>query len=202
MKMKKFLSAAISLCLALFIVLGLCSCGYSNEIVPCENIVKAITDSEIGLPAGKIYSASAGEGESGYIPDSLLNSLFGGGGKISLFDSWIDYSFFMPSLAHPCEIVVILCDTPENAKDTARLLCRRLNTIKSVKGDKDSATPYSSAPQKKTAPNNANGSPSTVLPDYSAYLDGAEVTISRNYVLLIISSDTAAAKKTALALIG
>lgn len=178
--MKNFLSAAISLCLALFTVLGLCSCGYSNEIVPCENIVKAITDSEIGLPAGKIYSASAGEGESGYIPDSLLNSLFGGGGKISLFDSWIDYSFFMPSSVHPCEIVVILCNSPENAKDTARLLCRRLNTIRNVKDDSQ----------------NINAT------DLALYLDGAEVTISRNYVLLIISSDTAAAKKTALALIG
>ena len=195
--MKKFLSAAISLCLALFIVLGLCSCGYSNEIVPCENIVKAITDSEIGLPAGKIYSASAGEGESGYIPDSLLNSLFGGGGKISLFDSWIDYSFFMPSSAHPCEIVVILCDSPENAKDTARLLCRRLNTIKSVKGDGNRATPFGITEAQNGAQQNDESSP-----DYSAYLDGAEVTISRNYVLLIISSDTAAAKKTALALIG
>lgn len=200
--MKTLFARAASLILVFLIFFSLTSCTYSTELVSCEEIVRAIAENEVGLPAGKIYSASAGEGEDDYIPDSLLNSLFGGGGKISLFDSWIDYSFFMPSSAHPCEIVVILCDSPENAKDTARLLCRRLNSIRTIKGDKDSATPYSSEPQKKTAPNNADGSPPTVLPDYSAYLDGAEVTISRNYVLLIISSDTAAAKKCALTLIG
>jgi hypothetical protein len=60
------------------------------------------------------------------------------------------------------------------------LLCRRLNTIRKVKDDSQ----------------NINAT------ELAAYLDSSEVTISRNYVLLIISSDTAAAKKTALALIG
>ena len=200
--MKMLFARVASLILVFLVFFSLTSCLYSTELVPCDEILDAMISGEIALPAGKVYSSKAREGEKGYISASLMRALYGGEGSQELISGWIEYSFFLPDSDHPCELAVILCDSPENAKDTARLLCRRLNTIKTIKGDKDSATPYSSAPQKKTAPNNASGSPSTVLPDYSAYLDGAEVTISRNYVLLIISSDTAAAKKTALALIG
>ena len=178
--MKTLFARAASLILVFLIFFSLTSCTYSTELVSCEEIVRAIAENEVGIPAGKIYSASAGEGEDDYIPDSLVNSLFGEGGRLALFDGWVDCAFFMPSSSHPCEIVAILCDTPETAKDTARLLCRRLNTIRNVKG----------------------GSQNINTTDLAVYLDSAEVTISRNYVLLIISSDTAAAKKCALAMIG
>lgn len=166
----KIIAAAL---LAASLLLSLFSCAYSDKIVPCEEIIEALTKAEINLPAGKIYSSSAKEGESDYIPPSLINSLFGEGGRIALLDGWLDYAFFMPSSSHPCEFVAILCDTPSTAKDTARLLCHRLNTIKKVKCSED----------------------------FAAYLDSAEVTICRNYVLLIISSDTATAKKSAMTLL-
>ena len=188
-KTKKLFRAAISLCLALSLIISLCSCLYSDELIPCVDIVTAMTELEVGLPAGKIYSHSAKEGEIGYIPDSLLSSLFGGGEMITLFDGWIDYAFFMPSSAHPCEFVVILCDTPTTAKDTARLLSRRLNTLRNANKSNISSA------------NRANAD-STYHLETVAYLDNAAVTISRNYVLLIISSDTPAAKKKALAMIG
>ena len=160
----------------ILLVATLCSlpaCVSSGNTATSVDIVKAITASEIGLPAGKLYSSSAREGESGYISESLLNSLFGNGSRPALLDGWIDYAFFMPTSSHPCEFVAILCDTPTTATDTARLLCARLNTIKRVKTDSQ----------------------------YAHYLDNAEVTICRNYVLLIISSDTEAAKKTAISMV-
>ena len=155
----------------------LSSCAYSSEIVPCYDIICALTSLEISLPAGKTYSHDATEGEDEYISESLLCALFAEGGDIPLLESWIDYALFLPSSNHPCEFIVILCDTPSSAKDTARLLCRRLNTIKSVKKESEHA-------------------------EYDVYLDNAEVIISRNYVLLIISSDSTAAKKKALSMIG
>lgn len=170
-KRKSRLFAAILLIFAA--LLSLCACAHADKTVPCVDIVKAVTNIEIGLPAGKIYSSTADEGEEGYIPDSLLSSLFGEGKHISLFDGWIDCAFFMPSSAHPCEIVAILCDTPVTADDTARLLYRRLNTVKTVKSEEK----------------------------YANYIDNAEVNVCHNYVLLIISADTNAAKKAALSVI-
>ncbi len=193
-----------AVCLLLSTLLLLPSCSYKDKLVPCEEIVRAMTDIEIGLPAGKIYSASAREGEDGYIPDSLLNSLFGEGGRIPLFDGWLDYSFFMPSSAHPCEIVVILCDTPVTADDTARLLYRRLGTIKTVKGNDNSkaSSPTASSDISDRDFDRDSDRDFDRDSERAAYLDTAEVTVCRNYVLLIISADTAAAKKCALAMIG
>ena len=177
MKKNKLFCAAILLCLALALIIPLTSCVYSDEIVPCIDVLNALTEAEIGLPAGKIYSSSAKEGDDGYISDSLLASLLGNGEMITLFDSWLDYAFFLPSGDHPCEFVVILCDTPTSAKDTARLLSRRLNTLRSA--------------------NKASGNR-----EHDAYLENAAVMINRNYVLLIISSDTETLKKKAFAMTG
>lgn len=195
--MKMLFARVASLILVFLVFFSLTSCLYSTELVPCDEILDAMISGEIALPAGKVYSSKAKEGEKGYISASLMRALYGGEGSQELISGWIEYSFFLPDSDHPCELAVILCDSPENAKDTARLLCRRLNTIKSVKGDGNRATPFGITEAQNGAQQNDESSP-----DYSAYLNGAEVTISRNYVLLIISSDTAAAKKTALALIG
>lgn len=187
--MKSIYKALISFLLIASALLS--SCAYSSEIIPCRDIISELTSLEIGLPAGKIYSASAGEGENGYISDSLLTSLFGGEMN-TLIDGWLDYAFFLPSGSHPCEFIVILCDTPTTAKDTARLLSRRLNTLRTANkagGNKIDSTTATNATKKATT-------------DTAAYLENAAVMISRNYVLLIISSDTATAKKKALAIIG
>ena len=207
MKKNKLFCAAISLCLALSLIIPLASCVYSNEIVPCIDVLNALTEAEIGLPAGKIYSASAGEGEEGYISDSLLNSLFGGDMN-TLIDGWLDYAFFLPSGNHPCEFIVILCDTPTTAKDTARLLSRRLNTLRTANkasGNSIDSTTATNAAKKattdtasKATADNAN----KLTVDTAAYLENAAVMISRNYVLLIISSDTATLKKKAFGIIG
>lgn len=190
MKKNKLFCAAISLCLALSLIIPLTSCVYSDEIIPCYDIVSSLTEIEIGLPAGKIYSSSAKEGEEEYLPDTLLASLLGDGKQLPLFDSWIDCALFLPSSNHPCQIIAILCDTPTSAKDTARLLSRRLNALRSAyKASNGGGI---------SRPSAENGA----AVDTAAYLDNATVMINRNYVLLIISSDTATLRKKAFAMTG
>jgi hypothetical protein len=69
---------------------------------------------------------------------------------------------------------VILCDSEDTATDTARLLCRRLDTIRTVKGEGE----------------------------FSSMIESATVTVIENFALLIISSDTENAIKSASKIIG
>ena len=124
---------------------------------------------EIGLPAGTIYDLSAKEGYDEYIEERVINSLFGEGSAPPMRQGWLDLALFLPTSLHPCELAVFLCDSPDTASDTARLLCRRLDVIRSAKAGSE----------------------------HAAILDSATVTIIENYVLFIISSDTAASLRAA-----
>ena len=124
---------------------------------------------EIDLPAGKIYDLSANEGDREYLDERVIKSLFGEGSAPPMRDGWLDLALFLPASTHPCELAVFLCDTPDTASDTARLLCRRLDVVKSAKRDSE----------------------------HSAILDSATVTVIGNYVLFIISSDSALSLRAA-----
>ena len=89
-------------------------------------------------------------------------------------EGWLDIALFLPTSAHPCEFAVILCNSDDTATDTARLLCRRLDSIRTLKQNCE----------------------------YSALLEGARVTVIRNYALLIISSDAENAVKTVTRIVG
>ena len=117
-------------------------------------------DSEISLPAGKIYHKSAIEGEDGYISEDMLSAVFGGGKNLSIFELWDDIALFLPSADHPCEIIAIHCPSVGDTSDTALLLSGRLSDIRDAKSQK--------------------------YPDY--FLD-CNVFIIKNYVLMIVSSD-------------
>ncbi|MGM9644700.1 MAG: hypothetical protein ACI3X1_06400 [Eubacteriales bacterium] len=146
----------------------LSSCA-EKSLVSCRDILGELKDAEIGLPAGKTYDLKAGEGEDEFLPERLLSALFGEGATPPVRCGWLDAALFLPTSSHPCEFAVILCNSDDTATDTARLLCRRLDSIRTLK---------------------QNG-------EYSALLDNARVTVIRNYVLLIISSDADNAVKTA-----
>ena len=124
---------------------------------------------EIGLPAGRVYDLSAKEGDNEYLDERVINSLFGEGATPPMRRGWIDLALFLPTSSHPCELAVFLCDSPDTAADTARILCRRIDIIKSTKGGGE----------------------------YALMLDCATVTIIKNYVLFIISSDTETARRSA-----
>ena len=157
----------IVLCLCIILLL-ISSCA-QKELIPCREILGKLIDAEVGLPAGQIYDLAATEGDDEYLDERLINSLFGEGASPPMRSGWIDLALFLPTSSHPCEFAIFLCDTPDTATDTARILCRRLDIVKTSK--KDAAN--------------------------SSILDSATVTIIGNYVLLIISSDTQNAIKIA-----
>ena len=151
----------------LLIIFLLTSCTKSN-LTPCREILGALVDAEVGLPAGKIYDMRATEGEDEYLSKSLLCALFGNGNMPTVRGAWIDCALFLSLGSHPCEFAVFLCNSHDAAQDTARLLCSRIDSVKTLKGGGE----------------------------YAHILDGARVCIIKNYVVLLISSDSTAAEIT------
>ena len=164
--------------IALFVLLfllgnTLCACS-SAEKTPCREILTAMTDAEVGLPAGTVYDARADRDGDRLPSESLLGALYGNGKMPPVSDSWLDCALFLSLSEHPCEFAVFLCNSHDAAVDTARLLCSRLDVIKTLK---------------------SNG-------EYGSMLDGARVTVIKNYALLIISSDSDNAERVAKKTVG
>lgn len=170
MKFKRLLTLLLTI---LIICTSLCSCG-AKDYAPCRDVLGALIDSEVGLPAGKAYDMRAPEGDGEYLPESLLGTLYGNGGLPPVASAWIDCALFLSLGEHPCEFAVFLCDSNGSAVDTARILCSRLDSVKTIKGGGE----------------------------YDALLGGARVCIVKNYVVFLISSDSDAAEKTARRAIG
>lgn len=137
------------------------SCG-RRELPLCEDVLNEMMDAEVGLPAGKTYSLRATRGENEFLSESLINSLYGEGGVPPMREGWLDIALFMPLSAHPCELAVFLCNSSDTAKDTARLLCRRLDIIRVARGGEQ----------------------------YVSIIDNAKIAVVGNYVLFIVSSDS------------
>ncbi len=143
------------------LIISLSSCSEPAKM-SCRGILGEMLKYEISLPAGRIYSLASVEGEREFTPESLINSLYGGGKSPVMRDGWIDGAMFLSLGEHPCEFAVFLCDTHDTATDTARLLCTRINVVKSLKNREE----------------------------YALYFENAIVRIDGNYVFLIISSDS------------
>ena len=142
-------------------VIFLSSCkGQEPKNAVCNEIVSKISEKEISLPAGKVYSKSATEGNDGYISQNMLCAIFGGGKELEIFELWDDIALFLPSADHPCEIIVIHCASVCDTSDTALVLTSRLSALKNAKCEKN-----------------------------PEYFDDCGVYIIKNYVLMIISSD-------------
>ena len=168
--MKRLCAAILT---AIVILSTLASCA-DKQKPSCRELVMILTDSEIFLPAGKIYSLSATEGDDGYVSNSLLCALYGNGEIPPLREYWIDGAMFLSSNAHPCEFAVFLCSSHDAATDTARLFCRRLDSIRITKG----------------------------VAQYGEMIESASVTVRGNYVIFVISSDTASALKAVNSALG
>ena len=160
--------------LAALMIISLPSCKGEDKLPSCKEILYEMMESEIGLPAGNVYYMHANEGDDGYLSDYLIYALYGDGEKPVMADGWLDLAVFLPSSAHPCEMAVFLCDGEDTATDTARMLCRRLDVVRAVKH----------------------------TPEYANYFESATVTVIRNYVLLVVSSDTENAIRVASKIIG
>ena len=152
----------------LILLCSLVSCSGSGEKTSCRALIGAMTEREIGLPAGRFYSMTAPEGDKEYLSRSLISSLFGGGSYPKAAEGWLDAALYISLGSHPCEFAVILCQDRDVAHDTADLLNSRLSSIRLAKSDGK----------------------------YAPYLQNASVTLVGNYALLIISSDTRTALKS------
>ncbi len=140
--------------------------------VLCREAVLKMTSSEIGLPAGEIYSFDKAEGESGYVSSSLLASLYGEGSVPDGCLPWLDYAIFLSRAKHPCEICVVLCSSPQNAKDTSQMMLKRLDRLRGEYGK-----------------------------EYPLYFEKASVYIHKNYVIFAVSSDPGNAYKAAISVL-
>ncbi len=154
---------------AALLIFNLSSCFFDKEHTPCRKILDELLALEEFLPAGRIFELDAEIGDDEYISYSLLSALYGGKEKQRIREGWVDLALFIPTGSHPCELAVIYCNSPANASDTASLLSARLSAIRLTK---------SSA-------------------EYSDYIENACVTVSGNYVTLIISKNS----KNALSLL-
>ena len=157
----------IALFVGIVIALSLfCSCTEKERPSTLE-LITELTSHEVGLPAGSIYSTASGKGDDGYMSSSLIASLYGDGSIPKVCEGWIECSAFIPLSSHPCEFSVIYCSSYDVAEDTATLLSKRLLLLKKAK----------------------------IGGEYDFELDHAKVIIFKNYAILIISSDSAAAEK-------
>ena len=147
----------------LTVTASLCSC-IEKEPRPCLDVLSAMTESEIDLPAGKIYSSIAEKGSDKYLPESLTSALFGNGSAPSLSSDWLDCALFLSLNEHPCEFAVIYCRNRDTALDTAKLLNSRIDAVKIQKGNE--------------------------FPDI---LNQARVTVIGNYAVMAISTDSESA---------
>lgn len=156
----------ILLIIALFLPFSTVSCAKPPEIPKTEPIVSALCESEMGLPAGKIYSSDLDPTDKNYLSDRLISAYFGEPNIERYKKDWISYSIFIPSAAHPCEFAAIYCATPEALIDTSRMLASRIDSIKKLYGGK-----------------------------FTEYTDSAKVISIQNYAVLIVSRDADAALK-------
>ncbi len=155
------------ICFLLLILLFPTGCTQSNATP--EQILRALTRAEIGLPAGKLYLASAAQDEEAYLSPELISAMYAGGElpwQLSLCE---DYGIFVSSAQHPCEFAVFLCYSRSDT-DLLSAMCQvRLDALR--------------AHYKDTA--------------YAHYTDSARVAVVGRYVLLLVSSDPEHALKVA-----
>ena len=170
--MKYKILSVIICCSLLWGSLSLISC--SKEKPSTQSILNHLIKNEVSLPSGRVYLSTAPEGSDFYVSDSLLSALYGGGSTPIESKLWIEYSIFLSTTAHPCEFAVFLCTDTNGASDTAKMLCRRLDILKSAWLDSE----------------------------YSAYVESAEITVLKNYCIFTISSDSKAQKKQICSFIG
>ena len=139
----------------------LASCVNTATPPSCRDILTALIDSEVRLPAGSIYSLSTAPGDKEYLSPTLLTALYGNESSEKILEGWLDCALFIPFSAHPCEFAVVYCRDRDTAEDTARLFTARLNHIRNAKS----------------------------APEHEQMLESASVTIHKNYVFFIISQN-------------
>lgn len=152
------------------LILSAASCG--RRAAPVE-IVNALMEVESSRSAGATYTSESREGQKDYLSPRLLASAYGIPPE---FDGIISAAIHLSPFGYPFEYGAFYCKSPACAEDVA-LYCReRIDTL--TENAADSARFIG-----------------VTVNDYLNCLRNATVIISGRQVVLIISSDTAAAKR-------
>ena len=160
--MKRTAAFILTLCTLLF-----CSCARTETSV--EEVLAALVDAEIGLPAGQIYHAFAPKESEAYLSPDLMAALYGEGEPPWQLPLVEDYGIFLSTAQHPCEFAVFRTYAHSDTDDVAAMCCARLDALRIHYKDTQ----------------------------YAAYVQEARVIVIGKYVLLLISSDPAHALRAA-----
>ena len=147
--------------LLLWLILPVLLCSCARTEASAAQVLEALTDAEIGLPAGQMYLSSAAEESQAYLSPDLMAALYGEGElpwQLSLVE---DYGIFLSTAQHPCEFAVFRTYARSDTDELAALCCARLDDLR---------VHYKDTP-------------------YAAYVQDARVVVMGKYVLLLISSD-------------
>ena len=157
-----------ALALALIFTLVLLG-GCARQQASVEAVLSALTEAEVGLPAGRMYLASAAADKAAYLPPDLMAALYGEGEppwQLSLVE---DYGMWLSTAQHPCEFAVFRCYARSDTDEVATMCTSRLDDLRAHYKDSQ----------------------------YAYYLQNAQIAVIGKYVLLLISADAQHALNTA-----
>ena len=143
--------------------------GCTRAHASSAQVLDALLEAEIGLPAGQIYLSAASEDDASYLSPELMAALYGEGEppwQLSLLEN---YGFYLSTAQHPCEFAVFRCYARSDTDEIAAMCLSRLDALR--------------IHYKNT--------------QYASYTQNARVVVIGKYVLLLISSDTAHALRAA-----
>lgn len=160
------------LCILVLCPLLLCTGCQRGDPAPAD-VLAALTEAEIGLPAGQIYLSSASQEDAAFLPPDLISALYGEGELPWQLSQIKDYGFFLSTAQHPCEFAVFRTYAHSDTDDVAAMCHARLDALRVHYKDSQYAA------------------------QYAHYLQQARVVVIGNYVLLLISADAEHALRAA-----
>lgn len=158
--MKKRLVAywMITLCL-------LCAMSGCGEEAETGEVVRAMCETQMGLPAGQMYDSGAVAGEAGYAEDEMLAAMYGSGELPPEFESVNHFSIRLCGFALPYEFAVFRCVSADDAYEVAQMCLRRAHHLR--------------VSCRET--------------EFEKVADGALVSVMGKYVLMAVGEDAASA---------
>ena len=104
-----------------------CSCMRAEPAT--RDILIKLTDECEGLPDGKLYFSGAEEGSEEYMPQGLIESLYGKE-SLELFEKIEEYSVYISSFALPYEMAVFCCYSASDADEITLMCASRADNIR------------------------------------------------------------------------
>ena len=161
----------VAFAIALAVLLSLLSACLGREAPSASLVLSEMLAFEKDCPAGTVYLASAGEGETGYFSESFCAALYGDGEVPAEWASVVDFAIFQSASPSPAELAVFRAIGRAEAEEVAEMCVRRLSVLRRF---------YRGT-------------------DLESYTSGGRVVILGRYVVMAVSSDAETAVEEARA---